>query len=268
MTRLTATADGWSQDDDAATIDLNADVGEGFGAWRMGDDDALLDIVSSANVACGFHAGDPPTMRRVTQAAAARGVAVGAHVAYRDLAGFGRRRITMDPEDLADEITYQIGALDAFCRAAGDRLRHIKPHGALYHACAQDSLQARAVVDAVAGYDSGLAVFGQPGSSLLALAHRAGLRTVPEGFADRQYASDGTLLPRDHAAALLTDPSAVVAQAVQIVRSHTVRAADGTNVAAPAETLCIHGDTPGAVELARRVRVGLERRDVLIATPK
>jgi len=243
-------------------MDLNADLGEGFGAWRMGDDDALLDVVTSANVACGFHAGDPPTMRRVTARAAALGVAVGAHVAYRDLVGFGRRELDVDADDLADDVTYQIGALDAFCRVAGDRVRYVKPHGALYNRCVRDDAQARAVVEGVRRYDPGLGVLALPGSRLLARAEEAGLSAIAEAFADRAYTRAGELVPRSRPGAVVRDRDTVVARSVRIATLHDVETEDGGVVAVPARSLCVHGDTPGAVELARAVRAALEREGV------
>jgi 5-oxoprolinase (ATP-hydrolysing) subunit A len=235
-------------------VDLNADLGEGFGAWRLGDDEALLDVVTSANVACGFHAGDPSTMRRVCAAAAARGVAIGAQVGYRDLAGFGRRRIDYDPDELRDDLLYQIGALDAFARLAGSRVSYVKPHGALYNTAVRDERQAGAVVAAVAGYDASLPVLGLPGSALLRLAADVGLRPVEEGFADRRYRADGTLTPRTEADALLTGTGEVVAQALRL--------ATGTGRVA---SLCLHGDTPGAVSLANAVRAALDDAGVPLA---
>ncbi|HEX6500923.1 MAG TPA: 5-oxoprolinase subunit PxpA [Micromonosporaceae bacterium] len=238
-------------------MDLNADLGESFGAWRLVDDLALLEIVTSANVACGFHAGDPPTMRRVCHAAAERGVAIGAQVSYRDLAGFGRRRIDYDFDDLRDDILYQIGALDAFARAAGTRVRYVKPHGALYHVTVSDATHAAAVVAAVNDYDPNLPVLGLPGSMLLRLAAGSGLRTVPEGFADRGYQPDGTLVPRRDAAALVTSADDVVARALRMALDGKITAVDGTTMTSPIASLCIHGDTPGAVALATRVRHAL-----------
>jgi UPF0271 protein len=238
-------------------IDLNADLGEGFGSWRLGDDDALLDIVTSANVACGFHAGDPALMHRVCDAAAARGVAVGAQVGYRDLAGFGRRRIDYDLDELRDDILYQIGALEAFCRTAGDRVRYVKPHGALYNTAAVDPGQASAVVAAVVAYDRELPVLGQPGSVLARAASEAGLVVVGEGFADRGYRADGTLVPRSEPGALIHEPDAVVDRAVRMAVDGEVEAAGGEVVGCAVASVCVHGDTPGAVDLAGRVRAGL-----------
>ncbi|MFC3741083.1 LamB/YcsF family protein [Paractinoplanes deccanensis] len=233
-------------------MDLNADLGEGFGRWRLGDDEALLDIVTSANVACGFHAGDPTTMRWVCAAAVDKGVAIGAQVGYRDLAGFGRRRIDYEPDELRDDILYQIGALSAFGPVA-----YVKPHGALYNVAAVDDVQAGAVVAAVLAYDSTLPVLCQPGSTLARLAVEAGLTVVGEGFADRAYRADGTLMPRSVPGAVLHDPDAVVARAVRMAVERVVETGDGQLVPSPVASICVHGDTPGAVELAGRVRAGL-----------
>ncbi|ROO52376.1 UPF0271 protein [Micromonospora sp. Llam0] len=238
-------------------MDLNADLGEGFGVWRLGDDEALLDVVTSANVACGFHAGDPVTMRRICTAAAERAVAVGAQVGYRDLAGFGRRRIDYRFDELRDDVLYQIAALDGFCRVAGTRVRYVKPHGALYNTACVDEAQAAAVVAAVVDYDPALPVLCLPGSVLGQLAAGAGLRAVAEGFADRGYLPDGRLVPRSDPGALLGDPDRVVGQAVSLARQHSVAATDGSTVACPVESICLHGDTPGAVELAGRIRAAL-----------
>jgi 5-oxoprolinase (ATP-hydrolysing) subunit A len=238
-------------------VDLNADLGEGFGVWRLGDDLALLDAITSANVACGFHAGDPVTMRRVTAAAAERGVAVGAQVGYRDLAGFGRRRIEYAYEDLRDDVLYQIGALDAFCRVAGTRVRYVKPHGALYNTATVDETQAAAVVAAITEYDRALPLLCLPGSALGRLGSSAGLRVVAEGFADRGYLPSGQLAARSRPDALVTEPAVVVERAVRLAVSHEIVAVDGSVVDAQVESICVHGDTPGAVALARQVRAAL-----------
>jgi UPF0271 protein len=240
------------------SIDLNADLGEGFGRWRLGDDEALLDIVTSANVACGFHAGDPSTMHRVCRAAVARGVAIGAQVGYRDLAGFGRRRIDYDLDELRDDVLYQIGALEALCRVAGGRVRYVKPHGALYNTAAVDEGQASAVVAAVRAYDPALPVLCQPGSVLAGQAAAAGLTVVGEGFADRGYRADGTLVPRSAAGAVIHEAEAVAARAVRMAVDGVVEAVGGQTIASPVTSICVHGDTPGAVELAGRVRAALQ----------
>jgi UPF0271 protein len=246
-------------------VDLNADLGEGFGVWRLGDDEALLGIVTSANVACGFHAGDALTMRRVCEWAADRGVAVGAQVSYRDIAGFGRRRIEYDLPELRDEIIYQIAALDGFCRLQGERVRYVKPHGALYNAAVVDVWQASAIVAAVMDYDRSLPLLGLPGSALTRCASEAGVRVVVEGFADRAYQPDGTLVPRSQPGALLPDVDAVVERAVRLALVGEAEAIDGTVIASPVESLCVHGDTPGAVEMARRIRAALDSAGVRLA---
>ncbi|CAL9379084.1 hypothetical protein C1708_27380 [Streptomyces sp. DH-12] len=246
------------------SIDLNADLGEGFGHWRLTDDERLLSVVTSANVACGFHAGDAPTMRRVCELAAARGVRIGAQVSYRDLAGFGRRAMDVPPAELAAEVAYQIGALEVFARAAGSRVAYVKPHGALYNRVVRDEEQARAVVDGVVLADPALPVLGLPGSRLLEVAGEAGLPAVEEAFADRAYTDEGTLVPRGEEGALVTDPGAVVERSVDLARSGEVVALSGRRIRMRARSLCLHGDTPGAVDLARRVRDALEASGVRV----
>ncbi|SEL94583.1 LamB/YcsF family protein [Streptacidiphilus jiangxiensis] len=249
-------------------MDLNADLGEGFGRWVLTDDEALLSVVTSANVACGFHAGDPATMRQVCEGAVARGVRIGAQVSYRDLAGFGRRAMDVPRAELADELTYQIGALEVFARAAGAGVAYVKPHGALYNRAVHDEQQAAAVVDAVGAfaraYGRELPILGLPGSALLRLAADAGLPTVTEAFADRAYTPAGTLVPRTEPGAVLHDPEAVVAQALAVAVAGEAATADGGRVSVAATSLCLHGDTPGAAALASRVRTALEAAGVRI----
>ncbi|MBQ0829612.1 LamB/YcsF family protein [Streptomyces tagetis] len=246
------------------SIDLNADLGEGFGRWTLTDDAGLLSVVTSANVACGFHAGDPATMRRVCELAAGHGVTIGAQVSYRDLAGFGRRAMEVPPAELAAEVAYQIGALEVFARAAGTRVAYVKPHGALYNRVVRDAGQAAAVVDGVLLAGGALPVLGLPGSRLLELAGRAGLPVVEEAFADRAYTDEGTLVPRGREGAVVWDPDAVVERSVELARSGTVTALSGARVPVRARSLCLHGDTPGAVELARRVRERLSAAGVRV----
>jgi 5-oxoprolinase (ATP-hydrolysing) subunit A len=246
-------------------IDLNADLGEGFGRWRLTDDEELLSVVSSANVACGFHAGDAATMRRVCELAAERGVTIGAQVSYRDLAGFGRRAMDVPPAELAAEVAYQIGALEVFARAAGARVAYVKPHGALYNRVVHDEEQARAVIDGVLLADASLPLLCLPGSRLLELAAGAGLPAVTEAFADRAYTDEGTLVPRGRDGAVVTDPEAVVERSVGLARSGVVTAHSGARVQVRARSLCLHGDTPGAVELARAVRAALVEAGVSLA---
>ncbi|PPK93141.1 UPF0271 protein [Kineococcus xinjiangensis] len=248
-----------------AAVDLNSDLGEGFGAWRLGDDEAMLGLVTSANVACGFHAGDPRTLLATCETAARRGVAVGAQVSYRDLAGFGRRFIDYDPDDLVADLLYQLAALDGLARTSGGRVRYVKPHGALYNAVVTHEVQARAVVEAVRRYDPGLPVLGLAGSALLRVAGAAGLRTVAEAFADRAYTPEGGLVPRGREGAVLHDPAVVAERVVRMVTTGEVAAADGTLLPVLVDSVCVHGDTPGAVDMARAVRAALERAGVRIA---
>lgn len=241
-----------------AWVDLNSDVGESFGRWVLGDDEALLALVTSANVACGFHAGDPGTLRRTCELAAARGVAVGAQVAYPDLAGFGRRFLDMEPGELTDAVLYQIGALAGLARVAGTRVSYLKPHGALYNALGHHEMQAAAVVRAVCEYDSDLPVVGLPGSALLRQARNAGLRTVVEAFADRAYTPQGTLVSRRDPRAVLQDPVEVATRVVRMVTAGQVVAVDGSVLAITADTVCVHGDSPNSVQMARATRSALE----------
>ncbi|WP_036331008.1 LamB/YcsF family protein [Microbispora sp. ATCC PTA-5024] len=241
-------------------IDLNADLGEGYGIWRLGDDEALLDLVTSANVACGFHAGDPVIIRRTCAAAVDRGVAVGAQVSYRDLGGFGRREMEVDPEELCSDVLYQIAAVDGIARSMGGRVAYVKPHGALYNRVCRDVVQAEAVVAAVAAYRApggALPVLTLPGSAVLDAAARYGVPTVAECFADRAYSPSGSLVPRKERGSVLDDPEEVAARAVLMARDGVVTAADGSRVRVDARSVCVHGDTPGAVRIAAAVRKAL-----------
>lgn len=245
-------------------MDLNADLGEGLGPWAMGDDQALLGVVSSANVACGFHAGDALTMRTVCAAAAAAGVSVGAHVAYRDLHGFGRRFMEVPSDELAADVLYQLAALDGIARTEGAHVAYLKPHGALYNAIVTHEQQAAAVVAAAAAFRAGLPVYGLPGSVWLGLAAEAGLRPVAESFADRGYAADGSLVPRSHPGAVLHDPDVIARRVVRLATQGTVDAVDGSTVRVSPDSVCVHGDTPGAVAIARSVRAALEGAGVAV----
>jgi UPF0271 protein len=245
-------------------IDLNVDIAEGFGAWRIADDDALLAVVSSANVACGFHAGDPGTIRRACVTSVAHGVSIGAQVSYRDLAGFGRRFIDVPPAELVDDLLYQMSALQGMAAVAGGRLAYVKPHGALYNAIATHEEQAAAVVEAVTTFDSSLAVLGMPGSRWLALAEAAGLETVAEAFADRAYTPEGRLVSRREPGAVLHDPDVVARRAVRFATDGTVVAIDGSVLAMPARSVCVHSDTPGALDLVRAVREGMTAAGVTV----
>lgn len=233
-------------------IDLNSDLGEGFGSWTMGDDDAMLDVVTSANIACGFHAGDPAIMRRTCELAVAKGVRIGAHVGHRDLVGFGRRAVAVDPGQVRDETLYQLAALDGFARAAGDRVRYVKPHGALYHMVGEDPAAAAELVAAIVDFDASLVILGLPSTRLHDAAAASGIRFVAEGFADRAYQANGRLVPRSRPGAV-HDPDIAVAQAVSIAQQ------------ARADSVCVHGDSPAAVEMARRIRVAYTELGVDIA---
>lgn len=246
------------------TVDLNCDLGESFGVYRVGADEEVVRWVTSVNVACGFHAGDPAVMRRTVGLAVEHGVAIGAHPGLADLEGFGRRAMAITPEEAYDLVVYQVGALLGFTLAAGATLRHVKPHGALYNMAAADDALADAIARAVRDVDPGLALFGLSGSRLVEAGERHGLRAVSEVFADRGYASDGTLVARGREGAFVTDTDAAVARAVRMVREARVRSVDGADVAVRADTICIHGDGPHAAEFARRLREGLEAAGIRV----
>jgi UPF0271 protein len=245
-------------------IDLNSDVGESFGAYRLGDDDAVIASISSANVACGFHAGDPAVMRRTVQLARDAGVAIGAHPGFPDLGGFGRREMRVSPREVEDMVVYQIGALMAIARAEGARVAHVKAHGALYNMAVRDGALADAIARGVASVDPALLLFGLPGSELLRAGRDAGLAVVAEGFADRAYQADGSLVPRTVPGAVVHDVDEVVRRSMRLVREGRVASIDGGDLAMPVQTLCVHGDTPGAAALARQLRAGLESRGVAV----
>lgn len=240
-----------------STVSLNTDIGEGFGAWSIADDAALLALVTDANVACGFHAGDPDIMRRTCETAAAHGVAVGAQVGYYDLRGFGRRYIAVPSPTLVNDVLYQVGALSALAAVAGTAVSYVKPHGALYHAATHEQDVAEAIVSAVLEHGGGLPLLCQPGTRLAGAAEEAGVRVHAEGFVDRAYTADGLLVPRTRADAVITDVDAVGARCVRMVREGVVEAVDGTVVEARIDSLCVHSDSPGAVEMARAVRAAL-----------
>jgi 5-oxoprolinase (ATP-hydrolysing) subunit A len=246
-------------------IDLNSDVGESFGSYRMGADEDLLGQVSSANVACGFHAGDPRTMDGTVRLAAAAGVVVGAHVSYPDLVGFGRRRMQLSAEELITDVLFQIGALEAFCRRHGTSVRYVKAHGALYNDLADDEDLAAAFADAVLAYGGDLAVLVLAGSPAVAVLRSRQIRAVQEGFADRGYTPAGRLVSRRAPGAVLTDPAVVADRGARIAAGEPIEASDGSAIVLDAESLCLHGDTPGAVELARALRRSLAEHAVAVA---
>jgi UPF0271 protein len=247
------------------SIDLNADLGEGYGAYAMGDDEGMLRYVTSANVACGFHAGDPQVIDRTVALAVAAGVAVGAHPSHHDRRGFGRRAIAADPAEVEADVVYQVGAVLAFARSHGTRLVHVKPHGALYNQAAADEALARAIARGVARVSRDLVMVGAASSSAMRdAAQAAGLPFAAEAFADRAYAKDGTLVPRGRAGAVITDATEAAARAVRIAREGRIATADGAEIALAADTICLHGDTPGAVEHARAVRAALEAAGITV----
>ena len=247
-------------------VDLNADLAESFGAWQLGDDDALLAVVTSANLACGFHAGDPLTIRRACATAVARGVAIGAQVSYRNLAGFGRREMAVPPDELAAEVLYQIAAVDGIAKAEGGRVSYVKPHGALYNRAARDPEQAAAIAAAVCAYGPRLPVLTLPGSALEIAVTDLMMPAVTEAFADRAYRDDGSLVPRSEPGAVLTDPEIVAARAVDMVVRGTVPTVSGAALEISARSICVHGDTPGAVALASAVRTALEQAGVTLTS--
>lgn len=248
------------------TIDLNSDVGESFGRWPLGDDTAMFESVSSANVACGFHAGDPTVIRRTCEQALEARVVIGAHVGYRDLAGFGRRFLDMDPTELADDVVYQIGALQALARTVGARVEYVKPHGGLYNAIVRHTAQAQAVIDAVKSLDRGLPILGLPGSEVLRLAEKAGIRGVSEAFADRAYNPDGTLVSRAQPGAVISDPDLVSQRVLQMAENRSVLAIDGSTVDIHVESICLHGDSAGAVSMAAATRSALRAAGIGIGS--
>jgi UPF0271 protein len=248
-------------------LDLNCDMGESFGAWSMGDDAAVLEYVSSVNLACGFHAGDPSTIRRTMAAAMARGVAVGAHPSLPDLQGFGRREMHIEPQEAYDLTLYQIGAVAAFARAGGGGLHHVKPHGALYNMAASNAELAAAIARAVRDFDPGLILYGLSGSELVRAGRQAGIAVASEVFSDRTYQRDGSLAPRGRPDSVIHDVDQAVEQVVRMVTAGRVRCVDGTDIAIEADTLCIHGDSPHAPAFARAIRAELERLGIAVRAP-
>lgn len=247
-----------------AHIDLNSDLGESYGAWSMGDDEAMLSIVSSANIACGFHAGDPTGIFKTVKAAAANGVVIGAHVSYPDRVGFGRRDMDVTPEDLIADVIYQIGALKGIAAAAGTTVCYVKPHGALYNRIAHDSKQGQAVVDGIKAVDPSLVLMGLANAPILDLASKAGLSVVAEAFADRAYTPDGQLVSRREKGAVLHDADQIADRMVQLARQGTLEAIDGSIIKIEAQSICVHGDSPGAVDIAREIRRRFETDGIAV----
>lgn len=246
------------------SIDLNCDMGESFGAWRMGNDAALMDYVSSVNIACGFHAGDASTIRRTIETAIEKNVAIGAHPSYPDLQGFGRRAMAMSPDEVFDIVLYQVSALKGICEALGGKLQHVKPHGALYNQAANDANLANAIARAVKQLDPQLVLYGLSGSSLITEAEKLGLRTASEAFSDRTYKSDGNLTPRSEPNAVITDAAKSVDQVIQLVTNGSVNTSDGGTIPLKADTICIHGDGINALEIARAINRSLKEAGIRI----
>ena len=246
------------------TIDLNCDVGESFGAYKLGSDAEILDFVTSANIACGFHAGDPATMRLTVKLALEKGVAIGAHPGLPDLVGFGRRLMKISPQEACDIVVYQIGALAAFVKVEGGTMRHVKPHGALYNMAAKDIVLAKAIAEAVCRVNPELILVGQSGSQLIEAGKALGLQTASEVFADRSYEDDGSLTPRDQAQSVITEHQLAVRQVIGMLQTGTVRSRQGTDVTVNAETICIHGDGTHALEFAKQIRTELEVADITV----
>lgn len=248
-----------------SVVDLNADIGESFGRYELPGEDELLSLITSANVACGFHAGDPMVMQRTVSAAAGRGVTVGAHPGYRDLIGFGRRELAATPAEIAADVVYQVGALDAFCRTAGTRVCYVKLHGALYHRAADDKDVAKAVAFALRQLDQELVVLGPEGSAMLQAANATGLDVAREAFVDRAYQPDGRLVPRNLPGAVLDDAESIAERALRMVQDRYVVAIDGTRCIVRADSLCVHGDGPKAVAVVRAVRQRFDQEGISLA---
>lgn len=247
------------------SIDLNSDVGESYGVYSFGQDDDLLDVVSSANIACGFHGGDPVGIAKTVNLAAKNGVAIGAHVSYPDLVGFGRRFIDISPEDLTWDIIYQIGALEGIAKTAGTHVRYVKPHGALYNRIATDEIQARAVVEAIAKYDNSLTILTLPNSVIISAAKEMGLKTATECFADRAYQHNGQLVPRNQPNAVLHNENAIIERALEMASSGTVTTVEGKTIDVKADSICLHSDTPGAGNLGRQIRNAMGKAGLVIS---
>ncbi|MGV1953351.1 LamB/YcsF family protein [Agrobacterium vitis] len=247
-----------------AAIDLNSDLGESYGAWSMGDDAAMLAVVSSANIACGFHAGDPSGIWKTVKAAAENGVSIGAHVSYPDRVGFGRRDMDVTSEELIADVIYQIGALKGMAAAANTRVTYVKPHGALYNRIANDARQGQAVIDAVKAIDASLVLMGLAGAPILDLARTSGLNTVAEAFADRAYTPQGQLVSRREAGAVLHDAEKIASRMVQLARQGTLEAIDGSVIKVEAQSICVHGDSPGAVAIAQEIRRRFEAEGIAV----
>lgn len=246
-------------------IDLNCDMGESFGAWRMGRDAELMDFVSSVNIACGFHAGDASVIRKTIEKAIEKRVAIGAHPSFPDLQGFGRREMKMSSDEIFDIVLYQVSALKGICQSFGTNLHHVKPHGALYNLAAKDAEISKKIAEAVKAIDAGLIFYGLSGSFLISEAEKLGLKTASEVFADRTYQHDGKLTPRTEANALIKDAEAAAAQVLKMIKMQTVTATNGETIPIKAETICIHGDGENALEFAMTIYENLSNKKIKIS---
>ncbi|HTQ77614.1 MAG TPA: 5-oxoprolinase subunit PxpA [Burkholderiales bacterium] len=249
------------------TIDLNCDMGESFGAWKMGDDAAVMPYITSANIACGFHAGDPATIRRTVRLAADHGVAIGAHPSLPDLMGFGRRTMRISPQEMYDLVVYQAGAVEAFARAVGAKLHHVKCHGALYNMAAMDEGLSEAMIRAARDLGEGIFLYVLSNSKTFDMGKKQNVRVVGEVFADRGYSDDGTLAPRDKPGGMIEDAAASAKQALAMVEEGYVTSLSGRRVPVAADTMCLHGDQPGAVAFAKNLRKAFAEREIHIAAP-
>lgn len=246
-------------------IDLNCDLGESFGAYTLGMDSEAMPYITSANIACGFHASDPLTMERTVREAAKEGVSLGVHPGYPDLLGFGRRNMSVSPAEAGAYVLYQLGALSAFARACGKKLTHVKPHGAMYNMAAKDPALALAICEAVASFDRDLIVLSLSGSCMEAAAEKAGIRSASEVFADRAYMPDGSLMPRSREGAVIHDTAEAVSRTVRLIKEGVVRAADGTDIFLKADSVCVHGDSPGAISFLKGLREAFAREGIAAA---
>ena len=245
-------------------IDLNSDLGESFGNYTLGMDERILELISSANIACGFHAGDPDVMHRTVQLALKNNVALGAHPGFPDLVGFGRRTMGVSPQEVYTMMVYQIGALNGFIKAEGGKMQHVKPHGALYNMAAKDKKLAEAIAESLYKVDPELVLFGLAGSEMIHAAKRIGIRAIEEVFADRTYQKDGTLIPRSQANSMITDDQKAIAQVLKMVQEKKVTSVDGSDIPLQADTICVHGDGEHALNFAKKIKEKLEEANILV----
>ncbi len=246
------------------TVDLNSDLGESFGAYKMGRDEEVIPLISSANVACGFHAGDPDTMNKTILLCKKNGTGVGAHPGFADMSGFGRRNMSMSPEEVRNMLTYQLGALDAFCKSHQVKLQHVKPHGALYNMAAKDKTLARAICEGIYRYDPNLTLLGLAGSEMIVCAKEMGLSFAQEVFADRNYEDDGSLVPRSRENAMIRDEEEAVSRVVEMIKTHTVKSVNAKVIPICPDSVCVHGDSEKALLFVKKIRSAFLQENILI----